>query len=379
MPQPSSTSLHLFRASATYWATQLAGWGAFTGLFLLWNYFTGTLTPDATKVIALVFVTGILASHLFRGFILRNAWAQRDLGFVIPRLVLYSLVLGVVAFLVLGTVHDLSFSGFKPLLTAPAPDLFARVLNWTVLLFLWSLCYMGHAYFIRHRREEIRNLRLETANRENQLNNLRAQMNPHFMFNALNGIRALVDENPEQAKRAITQLSAILRNAMATVKRKLVPLGEELDIVKAYLALEAMRYEERLRTRFDVAPGLEREQVPPMLLQTLVENAVRHGVANLPGGGEVVITVQRTDGGLLMSIRNSGRYEPGHSPQGDNRRQGIGLRNTRRRLEMLYGGRAHLTINNLDGTVVTEVVIPAPAEPGTPDHGAPVRTSSPTT
>ncbi|MCB0764371.1 MAG: histidine kinase [Flavobacteriales bacterium] len=355
-----------FRARTAYWATQVVGWGAFTGLFLLWNYFSGTLTADVTEVILLVFCVGVGISHVFRWAILRNRWLERDLGTVLPRLALYSLLLGIGAFLVLGIIHDLTFRSFRPLLTAPPMDLFARVVNWTVLLLLWSLCYLGYAYFIRHRREEIRNLRLETANRENQLQNLRAQMNPHFMFNALNGIRALVDENPDQAKRAITQLSAILRNAMATVKRKVVPLGEELDIVKAYLGLEAMRYEERLRVHFDVESGLDREQVPPMLLQTLVENAVRHGVAKFPDGGDVHIEVAKALDGVVITVRNSGHFEttrpsllavstdPTTRP-----RVGIGLRNTRKRLEMLYGGKAHLRITNLEGMVVTTVEIPA--------------------
>jgi LytS/YehU family sensor histidine kinase len=173
------------------------------------------------------------------------------------------------------------------------------------------------------------------------------------MFNALNGIRALVDEDPEQAKRAITQLSAILRNAMATVKRKVVPLGEEIDIVKAYLGLEAMRYEERLRVRFDLEPGLERQPVPPMLLQTLVENAVRHGIANIPGGGDLVIGARRAGDSIQLTIRNSGHYEPGKVNG-----TGIGLRNTRKRLEILYGSKAHMEITNRDGMVVTEVVLP---------------------
>ena len=228
-----------------YWVTQLIGWGLFTGLFLFWNYLEDRLTPDGVRVNFVVFVIGILMSHYFRSIILRKGWLEKDLGWVLPRLALWSVILGSSAFLVLGIIHDLSFD-FEPLLSGSASDLFGRILNWVVLLFLWSLCYLGYTYFIRHRREEIRNLRLETANHENQLQNLRAQMNPHFMFNALNSIRALVDEDPDQAKLAITQLSAILRNALATVKRKTVPLGEELDIVKAYLGLELIRYEERL-------------------------------------------------------------------------------------------------------------------------------------
>ncbi|HQV52382.1 MAG: histidine kinase [Flavobacteriales bacterium] len=356
-------SLNLFnRTRVVYWVTQLIGWGLFTGLFLFWNYLEDRLTPDGVRVNFVVFVIGILMSHYFRSIILRKGWLEKDLGWVLPRLALWSVILGSSAFLVLGIIHDLSFD-FEPLLSGSASDLFGRILNWVVLLFLWSLCYLGYTYFIRHRREEIRNLRLETANHENQLQNLRAQMNPHFMFNALNSIRALVDEDPDQAKLAITQLSAILRNALATVKRKTVPLGEELDIVKAYLGLELIRYEERLRVQWNIEPDLNRIQVPPMLLQTLVENAVRHGVAKYADGGDIHISAQKSVNGIVLSIRNSGHFETPGTQQmngGSNTtsRVGIGLRNTRRRLEMLYKGEANLKIQNRDGMVVTEVEIP---------------------
>ncbi|MBK7945964.1 MAG: histidine kinase [Flavobacteriales bacterium] len=113
------------------------------------------------------------------------------------------------------------------------------------------------------------------------------------MFNALNGIRALVDEDPEQPSAPSRQLSAILRNAMSTVKRRTVPLGEELDIVRSYLALEHMRYEERLRVRYELDAELDREPVPPMLLQTLVENAVKHGVAHDPKAATLSSAAQR--------------------------------------------------------------------------------------
>ncbi|HRH37794.1 MAG TPA: hypothetical protein PK760_05585, partial [Flavobacteriales bacterium] len=155
------------------------------------------------------------------------------------------------------------------------------------------------------------------------------------------------------------------RSAMSTIKRRTVPLGEELDIVKAYLALEAIRYEERLRVYFDVQEGLEREPVPPMLLQTLVENAVRHGVAKLPQGGEIHIGVHRGLDIMVLSVRNSGHYRAG-TVSGT----GIGIRNTHKRLELIYGKGAHMLIENRDGMVVTEVMIPittaeAIAEPTT--------------
>lgn len=336
-----------------YWATQLIGWALYMGLFVVVSYLDGTFNDTTLNVILLEYITGIVVSHAMRHVILRNHWLEQGIGFTLPRLILAALVLGTFAFVVEALAHDLIFPAADPAIQWAPLEHLGRVINWTLLLSIWSFAYFAYNYFIRHRREEIRNLRLETANRENQLNNLRAQLNPHFMFNALNGIRALIDENPEQAKRAITQLSAILRNAMATVKRKTVPFGEEIDIVKAYLALESMRYEERLRVHFDLQPGLEREPVPPMLLQTLVENAVRHGVAKLAEGGDLHIAANRGLGSIVLTVTNSGHYEPGRISG-----SGIGLRNTRKRLEMLYGGNASIRIENRHNRVVTEVEIP---------------------
>ena len=344
---------------ASYWITQLVGWGLYVGLFLAWNYLDGGPAPGMEEMMLLVFMTGVAVSHLFRAIILRMGWLERHVGHVLPRIALTALLIGLVAFLLQGVVHDLFLRSFSPLLALPLLELLVRVVNWTVLLFIWSMAYFAYAWFMRNRREEIRILRLETANREGQLANLRAQLNPHFMFNALNGIRALIDEDPEQAKRAITQLSAILRNAMATVKRKTVPLGEEIDIVKAYLALEAMRYEERLRTRFEVEPGLDRVPVPPMMLQTLVENAVRHGIAQLPQGGDLVVRAVRVSEALLITVSNSGHYSPmANTEDRGGARSGIGLDNTRKRLEMIYGNKAGIKITNRDGLVVTEVRLP---------------------
>ncbi len=352
MVQPAHRHRYRVPTWLVYWVTQLTGWALYIALFQFVNYLdTGRSTP--LDVAIQQYFIGVGVSHAMRGIILRNHWLEKGIGFTLPRLILAASLLSVIAFLIENLVHGIltaSGPGFRSWTTL---EHLGRIINWTLLLSIWSFAYFAYNYFVRHRREEIRNLRLETANRENQLATLRAQLNPHFMFNALNSIRALVDENPEQAKRAITQLSSILRNAMATVKRKTVPLGEEIDIVKAYLALEAIRYEERLRVQFDMEEGLDRELVPPMLMQTLVENAVRHGVAKLPQGGDLLIGVHRGLDTMVLSVQNSGHYEAGKISG-----TGIGLRNTRKRLEMIYGSGASMNISDRDGMVITEVVIP---------------------
>ncbi len=347
----ASEERHDIRQLALYWGTQVTAWTVLIFMLGLNLWLNDKYVPGQGYGLLLGLGLGLAASHGLRAVVRKQRWKSKPLVHALPRLVLYALGIGACVAVSQAVVHDLFFPGPTPYLSGGV--LFESVISWSILLTVWGICYFAYHWFVRGRKEEVRNLRLEAANRDGQLATLRAQLNPHFMFNALNGIRALIDEDPARAKQAITQLSSILRNAMSTVKRRTVPLGEELDVVKDYLALERMRFEERLRTSFEVDQSLEREPVPPMLLQTLVENAVRHGIARLTQGGEVVVGARRSGSGLVLSVRNTGEYIPGQVNG-----TGIGLSGTRKRLEMIYGHSATMHIENRDGNVVTEVNIP---------------------
>jgi LytS/YehU family sensor histidine kinase len=222
---------------------------------------------------------------------------------------------------------------------------------YAIIFFLWSVLYFVYNYFESYNKS----LKLEASAHQIELKNLKSQLNPHFIFNALNSIRALVDENPKKSKHAINQLSNILRNSLVSEKRGLTRFNDELRIVKDYLGLESIRFEERLRTEFIIDPRSEDFMVPPLMIQTLVENGIKHGISKLTQGGLVQILTVVEKERLKIQIRNSGKYVNGIKRNVS----GLGLENTRQRLRLIYGDDASfriLTENN--NFVLTEINIP---------------------
>ncbi len=220
-----------------------------------------------------------------------------------------------------------------------------------ILFFWWTVCYFAYHYF----NEYNKSLKYEASMIEIELSNLKSQLNPHFIFNALNSIRALVDENPKKSKQAITQLSNILRNSLASDKKGLTNFDEELKIVRDYLGLESIRFEERLKTEFDIHPESQRFLVPPLMIQTLVENGIKHGISKLTKGGLIQLKTDVVKDKLKIYIRNSGHYVNGTKRS----KSGLGLDNTVQRLKLIYGDEATFRIaNESDNFVLTELIIP---------------------
>jgi len=219
-----------------------------------------------------------------------------------------------------------------------------------VFYLVWSLFYFGFHYFDRYNKS----LKYQATIKEFELNRLKSQLNPHFIFNALNSIRALVDEDPIKSKHAITQLATILRSSLIMNKSKLIPFSEELKVVNDYLGLESIRYEERLKVVIDIEPGSEHFLIPPLMLQTLVENGIKHGISKLKEGGEIKINTQIIHNNhLLIQIRNSGQLI-NHKTLA-----GFGLENTKQRLELIFDDKAKFKIlNENQNTVLTEISIP---------------------
>lgn len=235
---------------------------------------------------------------------------------------------------------------------------FSRLLATTFLLNLpvyWLLVGAAHALRAARRAAEhqVRQARLESQLADARLVALRAQLEPHFLFNALNTVAVLMREDVEAADRVLVQLSVLLRRALQVGEAIEIPLREELALAEAYLAVEQARFADRMAYRVEVDGALLDARVPSLILQPLVENAIRHGLAARAESGRVEITVAAHDGALRLSVYDDG---PGITPAAVD---GVGLSNTRARLDLLYGDRCVFRIGPAPGGgTLAEMSIP---------------------
>ena len=239
--------------------------------------------------------------------------------------------------LVLATAVQAVLRGAEPYPFLPKlVDNFAASYHWNLLIY-WAIVALVHArdYARDAQEHRVRAAELETGVAEARLQALTMQLRPHFLFNTLNAIAELIHEDPDAAERMVGRLADLLRRTLETDGSAEVPLATELELVDRYLDIQAVRFQDRLRVRWEVATDARAARVPAMILLPLVENAVRHGVSARPGPGEVGIRARREADTLRLEVWDDGPGLPAVSQNGA--RRGIGLANTRARLAQLYG------------------------------------------
>jgi two-component system, LytTR family, sensor kinase len=212
----------------------------------------------------------------------------------------------------------------------------------------------AYLYYRRYREGELRSAQLSAQLAQAQLQALRMQLHPHFLFNTLNAISTLVHRDPEKADRMIARLSELLRLTLENVGVQEVPLAQELEFLERYLEIERTRFADRLVVRMEIAPEALGARTPYLILQPIVENAIRHGIAARSSAGSIVVSARRANGMLVLEVGDDG---PGIAPGGDGRetKTGVGLSSTRERLEKLYGSLQRFELRNAErgGLLVT--------------------------
>jgi two-component system LytT family sensor kinase len=336
-----------------YWISQFSGWG----LFIIVNVaIISSLEAITLKKIflwILLGIVGIIFTHLYRIYIRKNNWTNLPLKKIIPRVLISSFIVGLLIFI---PVH---LTGYLIQVEKESQHLVASIvagiLNLTSVVLVWSLIYFSIHFFEYSKKAEIETLIFEAAVKDFELKTLKAQLNPHFMFNAMNSIRALIEEDPQNAKDAITKLSNLMRYTLKIERAETVPLAEELRTIQDYLDLEKIRFEERLNYKIQSTSEADRVEIPPMMVQTLVENGIKHGISKITSGGKVFIDAKTEKSNLLIEIRNTGSF----NEEALKISHGFGISNTKHRLSLLYGEKASLTLSNENqNTVLAKLLIP---------------------
>jgi len=331
-----------------YWIFQLAGWG-FLPLF--------AFAMGATSVHGMMGVSwwgaisGVIISDVWHRMLKRRV---RDGERVTWKRIC-------AAVLMLGTIHTavqtVGYAVIKPFGEMHSIAwLPGALLSWWATHLVWNIFYMAVLSLRRANRLESESLRLEISAKDAELRALQAQVNPHFFFNSMNSVRALIYEEPDAAALMIDQLASVMRYALQSGQHDTVPLAAEIEAVQAYLAIEKIRFEERMRVSVEIGMGLEQVRIPPMALQTLVENAVKYGVEASPTGSEIRIRAQRMDNGTVhIEIANLGAILPfANSTK-------VGLVNTRKRLALALGSNANLDLTENSGWVRATMTLPEAA------------------
>ncbi len=332
----------------SYWTLQIIAWFGIAYILLLINKSNGVLVNGAGLVLLLVFaVLGIFLSHaqrfVYLKFNILNGKAALVLFFIaiscFVTAFLFQSIYESIGFVLLPTKNEFTWRLF-----------FGQWIVMSSLFGTWSLIYFVNHYFRKIRISEIENIKLSAQKQSVELALMRSQLNPHFLFNSLNSLKALISENPEFAKIGITKLSNILRNILIYSKRPLVSVDEEMQFVRDYLDLEKIRFEERLSYSELLDDKLMNFQIPPMTIQSLVENAVKHGIGRLRAGGHIEIQIQKLPADIEISVSNDGKiYETG-----DTR---VGLKNTTSRLESVFGEKVSLSLKEENNKVIAKIII----------------------
>lgn len=337
-----------------YWLFQLIGWGLFILINVFFAFSYGNFKSEFLGRLIIFVFLGLVLTHLMRRIIKKMELLSKSLNALVLGFlgitVLFAILIGVLDTL-LTKLFNVNIPEEKNL--SESFLILSNMFYSFIYLFIWNMIYVIYHYIEKSGNDRLNNLTLQALVKELELKTIKSHINPHFIFNALNSIRALIDENPIRARQAITELSNILRSSMQADNIEMVSVEREFEIVRDYLALEHIRFEDRLKVEYDIDEDTLNMSVPYMMIQTLVENAIKHGISKNIGSGFVKIITKMEDDALIVNVRNSGLLTD------KSNETGFGLQSTSNRLNLLFGEHAKFEIQQVsDNMVEAKVIIP---------------------
>jgi sensor histidine kinase YesM len=339
-----------------YWLFQLAFWG---GYWLLNLIFVTAWGYSSNLMLSIFFFLSLLMFIFSHGLRLsyKRFFYQKSIFYISLQLLwLLPLAAVIIQFILFGIIYltlQTNPSLAQGIQTASIGSFIGYSINTCIILVLWCLVYLFRAEWVKRRQTERSYWENQIKLRDIELQFLRSQINSHFLFNALNNIRSLILEDAQAARQSLNDLATLLRGLMHSEAKITVSLREEVEWVKGYLALESLQFEQRLSYELAIDPALFDAQLPPLLLQTLVENAIKHGISRRRFGGSIRISANPISSShWRLQVENPTAELPAK-----NESNGIGLKNARDRLFAAFGNSASLDLH-FSGTVIATAEMP---------------------
>ncbi|TPH13381.1 sensor histidine kinase [Litorilituus lipolyticus] len=342
--------------NALFWFLQIIGWGLFTLLNLAGRqYFVHFHVSELINSLVLGSCL-IITTSLLRKYY-QSRLNSTHIVKTIGHMILASIVtacLTMMLFAVIIVPNQMAIFKSNDQLLFQQIMLSAPMIAFLVLA--WSALYtmLKKQQQLKHSQQAQKHL--SHSLKEAQLDVFLSQINPHFIFNAINNIRALILEDADKARDMLAHLSEVMRYTMQIDKEKLISFSEEIDIVEQYIALNSLQFEDKLTTEYNLAPETMSLLLPPMVLQLLVENAIKHGIGKLTAGGIIKITSELHQEHWLISVENSGELLAKNNPK--QARSGVGLNNIKQRLALVYGKKSSFTLESSDIGVKAMMSLP---------------------
>lgn len=339
--------------SQAYWFLQILGWSSIIFIETI-NYtffISGEFKWEYFQQFCIYAVLGLFVSHAYKTLFIKPDTFSKTLSRIWVRAFFDALMISVLLVLLLFLPY--AFVDFQSIFTQEVIiGFFGQIMNLGRYVIVWIIIY--YLYHILKKNSEIteQKLLLENLAKSAELELLKTQLNPHFLFNALNSIKALVLIDQEKARDAIIKLSELLRFTLNYEKAPLIALNEEINEVVKYLELEQIRFGKRLDVKISLQEETLEVKVPPAMILTLAENAIKHGINQLPDGGQILIESKLRGKLLMIEVRNSGQLK-------DSFNLGIGLNNLQKRLQKLFSDQASFVLDAAsDSQVIAKISYP---------------------
>lgn len=340
-----------------FWLLQFLGWGSIA-LINTWGKFANGANLNPVYMVSeglLFFIGGLASTTVFRHHIVKDVDFDNIHKTKVLKIIRHYFgavsIFSMTMVIALG-VHVIANRPPYTYYKLTSLNVFSTVLNIALFLFFWFVLYMAIKTIKHLRKAKIESLELKTELKEAQLNTLISQINPHFMFNSLNNIRGLMLEDVNKARDMITRLSDMLRYSLTKDNSDTIAISEELEMVENYIALAKIQLEDRLEFQSNVSDDLLNATIPPMIVQMLIENAVKHGIANQSDGGKVSLDINKKQNELTIRVTNTGKLlSKSNSTK-------LGLVNIKKRLALIYKNSASFDLSEVDNTVIATIKSP---------------------